>query len=187
MHHLRRLKSTPHNPINSHSNNNFTLKSPQIRPLKPHLHQIHRSNQVIPIIGRIPGITGSRIRIRILLVHTSRIIQSGRIPIYIAMVVSSALVHLLAVMAAGACIGIVIDVLVISASCWVVGSAVCAAAAGVAVCAVAGAAVVTGAGGGAITAGGAIGAGAVGVGTVGVGGVAAAVGVASHFADCLVE
>ena len=109
--------------------------------------------------------------------HTSRIIQPGGIPIYIAMVVSAGLIHLLPVMAAGGRIGIVIDVLVISAGCWVVSCAVCAAAAGVTV-----SAVVTGGGGCAVAAGG-----AVGVGTVGVGSVAAAVGVGSHFADCLVE
>lgn len=120
--------------------------------------------------------------------HPSGIIQPGGIPIYIAMVVPARLIHLLAVMAAGAGISIVVDVLVVGASGWVVSSAVCAAAAGVAVCAVAGAsAVITGGGGCAVAASGAVRAGAVGVGTVGVGGVAAAVGVASHFADCVLR
>lgn len=115
--------------------------------------------------------------------HTSGIIQPGGIPIYIAMVVSAGLIHLLAVMAAGAGISIVVDVLIISACGWVVSGAVCAAAAGVAVCAVAGAsgAVITGGGGCTVATGGTVRAGAVGVGTVGVGGVAAAVRVASHF------
>lgn len=89
--------------------------------------------------------------------HTSRIVQAGGIPIYIAMVVSARLIHLLTMMAVGGGVNVVIDVLVIGASGWVVSGTICAVDAGVAVCAVAGA--------------------------VGVGGV----GVASHFADCLVE
>ena len=106
--------------------------------------------------------------------HTSGIIQPGGIPIYIAMVISARLIHLLAVMAAGAGISIVVDVLIISACGWVVGSAVCAPAAGVPVCAIAGAsgAVIASGGGCAVATGGAVRAGAVGVGTVGVGGVA---------------
>lgn len=181
------LSSLNSSTQSDHPLTSLLYKPTSIRPLKPHLHQIHRSNQIIPIIGRIPGITRARIRIGVLLVHTSGIIQPGRITVYVAMVVSARIIHLLAVMAAGAGIGIVVDVLVIGAGGWVVSGAVCAATAGVAVCAVAGAAIITGGSGCAVATGGAVRAGAVRVGTVGVSGVTAAVGVASHFAVCLVD